>query len=383
MSNPLRDLFFGPERRHLVDAVQPRRTFSDVVLPASTRQALDHALLQIRKHDVLFGRWGLGERHDTGLGLAFNFAGAPGTGKTICAEAIAHALGRRLLVVRYAELESQWAGATAKNVAAVFAAAAEQEAVLFFDEADAVAGRRFTSMDQGYQREANAVVNVLLRELERFGGVVIFATNLAANFDPAFERRIRTHILFETPGAPEREQIWRVQIHHRKTPLDPDVDFTALAERYPATGGDIKNAVLKAAQQAIAEPGPDEEKRIAQRHFEAGIAEVLAARRVMDQSLFGDGAALAGLAAAGAGMDDELSALASRLVEVEDAVAALPTEISAARRAAADASGRYDAALETLSEQVAATARGARLAAWGAAAAGVLAALAAALALLA
>jgi SpoVK/Ycf46/Vps4 family AAA+-type ATPase len=382
MSNPLRDLFFGPERRHLVDAVQPRRTFSDVVLPASTRRALDHALLQIRKHDVLFGRWGLGERHDTGLGLAFNFAGAPGTGKTICAEAIAHALGRRLLVVRYAELESQWAGATAKNVAAVFAAAAEQEAVLFFDEADAVAGRRFTSMDQGYQREANAVVNVLLRELEGFGGVVIFATNLAANFDPAFERRIRTHILFETPGPTEREQIWRVQIHHRKTPLDPDVDFTDLAERYPATGGDIKNAVLKAAQLAIAEPGPDEEKRIAQRHFEAGIADVLSARRVMDQSLFGDGAALAGLAAAGAGMDDEISAIASRLVEVEDTVAALPSELSAARHAAAEASGRRDAALEALAEQVAATARGARLAAWGAAAAGVLAALAAALALL-
>lgn len=384
MSNPLRDLLFGPERRHLVDAVQPRRTFSDVVLPAATRRALDHALLQIRKHDVLFGRWGLGERHDTGLGLAFNFAGAPGTGKTICAEAIAHALGRRLLVVRYAELESQWAGATAKNVAAVFAAAAEQEAVLFFDEADAVAGRRFTSVDQGYQREANAVVNVLLRELERFPGVVIFATNLAANFDPAFERRIRTHILFEPPGPAEREQIWRVQIHHRKTPLDPDVDFTALAERYAATGGDIKNAVLKAAQMAIAEPGPDEEKRISQRHFEAGIEEVLAARRVMDQSLFGDGAALAGLAAAGlpGASDDEISALATRLVEVEDTLAALPVELSAARRAASEDAARRAEATDALAARVDAAARAARLTAWGAGAAGVLAIVAAALALL-
>ena len=218
-TNPLRDLFFGPDRRALVSAAVPRRTFSDVVLPPSTRRALDNALVQIRKHDLLFGQWGLGERHESGLGLAFNFAGPPGTGKTICAEAIAHALGKPLLVVRYNELESQWAGATAKNVAAVFASAAEQDAVLFFDEADAIAGRRFTSVDQGYQREANAVVNVLLRELEEFPGVVIFATNLAANFDPAFERRIRTHILFEQPGPEEREQIWRVQIHHRKTPL--------------------------------------------------------------------------------------------------------------------------------------------------------------------
>jgi SpoVK/Ycf46/Vps4 family AAA+-type ATPase len=342
MSNPLRDLFFGPDHRHLVAALEPRRSFADVVLPAVTRRALDHALLQIRKHDLLFGKWGLGERHDTGLGLAFNFAGPPGTGKTICAEAIAHALGRRLLVVRYNELESQWAGATAKNVAAVFAAAAEQQAVLFFDEADAVAGRRFTSMDQGYQREANAVVNVLLRELESFPGVVIFATNLAANFDPAFERRIRTHILFEAPSADEREQIWRVQIHHRKTPLDADVDFRVLAERYPATGGDIKNAVLKAAQRAIAEPGPDEEKRIGQRHFEEGIEEVLAAKRVMDQSLFGEAADPYAAALAG-DMDDRISVLATRLVEIEDTVTTIPTQIAGLR----DASGRE---LETLRE---------------------------------
>ena len=325
-TNPLRDLFFGPDRQALVSAVVPRRTFADVVLPPSTRRALDNALVQIRKHDLLFGKWGLGERHESGLGLAFNFAGPPGTGKTICAEAIADALGKRLLLVRYNELESQWAGATAKNVHAVFESAAEQDAVLFFDEADAIAGRRFTSMDQGYQREANAVVNVLLRELEDFPGVVIFATNLAANFDPAFERRIRTHILFEQPGPDEREKIWRVQIHARKTPLGPDVDFRALAERYPATGGDIKNAVLKAAQMAIAEPGPDVEKRIEQRHFETGMEEVLASRRVMDQSLFGAAAGMLPALADG-GLSDEVSALSSRLVEVEDALADLPAAV--------------------------------------------------------
>jgi hypothetical protein len=336
MANPLRDLFFpGPRAEELVEALVPRRTFADVVLPAATRRALDHALLQIRKHDVIFGEWGLGERHTTGLALAFNFAGPPGTGKTICAEAVAHALGKRLLVVRYAELESQWAGATAKNVSAVFEAAREQDAVLFFDEADAIAGRRFTSVDQGYQREANAVVNVLLRELEEFPGVVIFATNLAANFDPAFERRIRTHILFEMPGAEEREQIWRGQLHSRKTPLADDVDFTALAGAYPLSGGDIKNAVLKAAQSAIAEPGPDATKRIGQRHFEGAVSEVVAGKRVMEQSLFGPAAGLAALAGAGAGLDDaglrdDVETLAGRLVEVEDA---FPPLVEALRRA--------------------------------------------------
>jgi len=384
-SNPLRDLFFGPDRRSLASAVQPRRSFADVVLPPSTRRALDNALVQIRKHDVLFGEWGLGERHDSGLGLAFNFAGPPGTGKTICAEAIAHALGKPLLVVRYNELESQWAGATAKNVAAVFAAAAEQDAVLFFDEADAIAGRRFTSMDQGYQREANAVVNVLLRELEDFPGVVIFATNLAANFDPAFERRIRTHILFDQPGPEEREMIWRVQIHHRKTPLGGDVDFAGLAERYPASGGDIKNAVLKAAQMAIAEPGPDAEKRISQRHFERGMEEVLASRRVMDQSLFeGMMPGLAALSASG-GVEDEVQALASRLVEVEDAVADLPAALRTmedGERARTELAARQAQALDDFRAELARARRGARRAVWLAGAAGVLSLLGALLTLL-
>src|SRR5439155_20979336 len=113
--------------------------------------------------------------------------------------------------------------------------------------------RRSVVLDSGFQRESNTVVNVLLHELEWFEGVVIFATNLAANFDPAFERRIRTHVLFEMPGVAEREQIWRVQMHPTRTPLADDVDFADPARRYSVSGGDIRNAVLKAALAAAAE----------------------------------------------------------------------------------------------------------------------------------
>jgi SpoVK/Ycf46/Vps4 family AAA+-type ATPase len=285
MSNPfLRALTGIADPRRIVEAVAPRRSFDDVILPPATRQSLEQALTHVTRHDLIFNRWGLGERHPTSLALAFNFAGAPGTGKTICAEAIAHALGRRLLIVRYAEVESMWMGETPKNVVAAFRLARKENAVLLFDEADAIASRRSSSLDHSLVRENNTVISVLLQELERFTGVVIFATNLAANFDPAFERRIRTHVLFEMPGVGEREQIWRVQMHPR-TPLASDVDFRTLAQQFEASGGDIRNAVLKAAQAAAAEPGSDAFKAIHQRHLEEGMREVLAGKKVMQQSL--------------------------------------------------------------------------------------------------
>jgi DNA polymerase III delta prime subunit len=280
-----KDLLNAWNRKDLIDLSAPRRTFADVILPESTRRALEQALVQIRKHDLIYNEWGLGERHEEGIGLAFNFAGPPGTGKTICAEAIAHQIGRKLYKVKYSEMESMWAGETSKNIVAVFRESKRMNAVLFFDEADSIAAKRFTSMGHGYEREANQVVNVLLAELETFEGVVIFATNLASNFDPAFERRIRTHILFEMPGVNEREKIWKVQLHAR-TPLAKDVDFRALAERFEFSGGDIKNAVLKAAQLAAAESGNDLHKSIQQKHFIEAAEQVIASKKVMEQSIF-------------------------------------------------------------------------------------------------
>jgi SpoVK/Ycf46/Vps4 family AAA+-type ATPase len=353
MADSIRDLFFGAPVRELVEAVDPQRSFDDVVLPERTLLALDHALAIVRKHDLIFRQWGLAERHSTGLGLAFHFAGPPGTGKTICAEALAFTLRRRLLVVRYSELESRWVGQTAKHVASVFRAAERQDAVLFFDEADAIAGRRFAAMQAAVDREANAVVNVLLHELETFPGIVIFATNLAANMDPAFERRIRTHILFEMPNAEERQRIWRVQLHPNKTPLADDVDFHELAERYPRSGGDIKNAVLKAAQIATTEPGPDAAKRIHQRHFVHGMEEVIAGGSVMAQSLFEENGTPGPL-----GIVEQLSegqeALRAELALIAERIDGLERRQTSAIRKLEE---RQTAALSTATESAAASAR--------------------------
>jgi SpoVK/Ycf46/Vps4 family AAA+-type ATPase len=324
MASPLLSFFTGRPGRRAVETVTPERTFADVVLPPDTRRTLDQALAEVRNHALIFVRWGLGERHATGLGLAFNFAGPPGTGKTICAEAIAHSLGMKLLVVNYAEVESMWMGETPKNIASLFQAAAEQSAVLFFDEADAIAGRRSAGVNLPQEREGNLSVSVLLRELESFNGVVIFATNLAANFDPAFERRIRTHVRFEMPGLSERERIWRVQIHPEKTPLAHDVDFRILSERFPSSGGDIKNAVIKAAAAAAAEPGPDSRKTIHQCHFERAIEDVLAAKSVMQQSLFaGDGLSDSDVAARALQMAEARSQRAALIALISGAIALL------------------------------------------------------------
>jgi SpoVK/Ycf46/Vps4 family AAA+-type ATPase len=288
VTNPLISFLTGRGSQRVVENLTPQRTLADVVLPPQTRRALEQALAQVRNHNLIFRNWGLGERHTSGLGLTFNFAGPPGTGKTICAEGVAHALGMKLLIVNYAEAESMWVGETPKNIARIFRAAADQDAVLLFDEADAIAMRRSTGVRVPYDREMNLTVNVLLRELEAFNGIAIFATNLAANFDPAFERRIRTHVLFEMPGVEERAKIWQLQIHPSKTPLAADVDFRQLAEKYVVSGGDIKNAVLKAAAAAAGEPGPHLEKAIHQRHFEAAVNDVISARSIMQQSVFTD-----------------------------------------------------------------------------------------------
>ena len=181
-----------------------------------------------------------------------------------------------------------WAGETPKNVAAVFRMATRRDAVLFFDEADAIASRRTTGATQGYQRESNTVVNVLLKELEAFNGVVIFATNLAANFDPAFERRIRTHVLFEMPGVEEREQIWQVQLHPLKTPLAADVNFRELAERYRGERRRHQERGAQGGDDGGGRPETTSTKSISQSHFERAMEEVVAGKNVMQQSLFGE-----------------------------------------------------------------------------------------------
>lgn len=231
---------------HLTHVVRPRYAFSDLVLAPTTREALEDALTELRHKTLMYKGWGLRKVVKKTKGLSLLFAGPPGTGKTMAAEALAHELRSPLHIVNYAQMENLWVGETEKNVERVFAKAVEDGAVLFFDEADAVFFRRGFMTAPWMNRD----VNVLLSHIENFPGVVILATNLARALDKALDRRIDIAVEFPMPDVAARRALYRRCVP-RRAPLAKDVDFDALAARYPLSGGSILNVVRGAMRGAL------------------------------------------------------------------------------------------------------------------------------------
>ncbi len=234
------------EPSHLAHVIKPRYKWSDLVLAPATREALEDALIELRHKTLMYKGWGLRKVVKKTKGISLLFAGPPGTGKTMAAEAIAHELGHPLHVVNYAQMENMWVGETEKNIERVFSKAAEEQAVLFFDEADAVFFRRGFMTAPWMNRD----VNVLLSHIEDFPGVVILATNLARTLDKALDRRIDIAVEFPLPDAAQRREIYRRCVP-RQAPLAKDVDFEALARKYPLSGGSILNIVRQAMRSAL------------------------------------------------------------------------------------------------------------------------------------
>lgn len=240
------DLVPSPGRGALYQLVEPRFSLGDVVLGDATRRAVDDAILEVRNKRLLFHRWGLEKVVRKKKGLSLLFAGPPGTGKTMTAEAIAREIRRSLMIVNYAQLENMWVGETEKNIEAVFKAAQEKDAVLFFDEADAVFHRRGLTSAPWTNRD----VNVLLHHLEDHEGIVILATNMARVLDRALDRRIDIAVEFGIPDAEMRRQIYERTVP-KEAPVQKDVDFAALARRFPLSGGSILNVVRQAMRIAL------------------------------------------------------------------------------------------------------------------------------------
>jgi ATP-dependent 26S proteasome regulatory subunit len=229
----------------------PRRRLRDLVVGAETERQLRTALAKIQYHDKLYREWGLESVHPEGAGIAINLYGPPGTGKSFAAEGIAEHLQRKIIRVDYAQIESRFVGDTPKNISAAFETARSESAVLFFDEADSVLSRRATNITQAADYGVNVSRSTLLLQLDTFDGVVLFATNLATNYDPAFVRRILAHVYFALPDEPALVRLWRYHLPE-KLPRQADVTPEALASRSVGlSGGEVLNTVILAAAAAV------------------------------------------------------------------------------------------------------------------------------------
>jgi SpoVK/Ycf46/Vps4 family AAA+-type ATPase len=192
-----------------------------------------------------------------GKGLNALFSGSPGTGKTMAAEVIAQELQLDLYKIDLSQMVSKYIGETEKNLHQLFNAAAHSNAILLFDEADALFGRR-SEVKDAHDRYANIETSYLLQKMEEYEGIAILTTNFRSNLDEAFMRRLRFIIEFTLPGKQERRRIWE-QILPAEAPRSPDLDLDFLVDRFELTGADIRNIVLRAAFLAA---GEQEERQV-------------------------------------------------------------------------------------------------------------------------
>ena len=232
----------------LATRVTVRQSWDDLVLPEEQHTTMLELLARIRERRMVYEDWGFAAKVGRGMGVSALFSGPPGTGKTMAAGLIARDLGTELYQVDVSKITSKWIGETEKNLAALFDAAEAGQAILLFDEADALFGKR-TDVKSSNDRHANQETNFLLQRLESFSGICILTTNHEDAIDEAFRRRLAMHVQFPMPEIEERARLWRALIP-QTAPVDPSVDFDELAEKYEMSGGYIRNAVLRAAFHA-------------------------------------------------------------------------------------------------------------------------------------
>ncbi len=251
---------------------EPVRHFDDLIVSSAVRARIETALNRIRYHDKLYNEWNLKKIDPHGQRTAVNFFGPPGTGKTFCADAIAHRLNKKIIKVNYAEIESKYVGETPKRITAAFRKAKETAAILFFDEADSILGKRLTNVTQSTDHGVNVSRSVMLLQLDAFDGIVIFASNLPSNYDPAFVRRILAHIEFELPDKECLIKLWKYLLPD-EVPRSEDVTAEWLAGQSEGlSGGDILNIVKLSASQAVARA--DDKCRIFQSDILDSVGQV-------------------------------------------------------------------------------------------------------------
>jgi len=263
--NPPAEEVFVPE--------EPKFSLDEIILPDEVKnQILDVATYADNAHRV-FELWGFKRTHKFSRRIGINLYGAPGTGKTMAAHAIARELGRKILIVNYADIESKYVGETPKNIRKAFEAAKNSNSILFFDEADAILSKRVTNMTQAVDVSVNQTRSVMLMLMNEFQDFIIFATNFIENFDPAFMRRISIHVKFTLPDEDCRKKLWRM---YTPPEVPNNLDFDELAKKFDGiSGSDISNAMLNAAFKAARLKADELDKSFV---FEA-VENILASKR--------------------------------------------------------------------------------------------------------
>ena len=236
--------------------------FEDIVMNKDQRETLEHAIDQMNFRKQVYDNWNYTKKYPYGRGLSILLFGAPGTGKSMCAQVIAHELNLELYRVDLSKVIDKYVGETEKSISMIFREAKKCNVVLFFDECDTLFAKR---SDDGGSNQAsnNNKTALLLQEVEAYDGVSVLATNYKHNIDPAFFRRMKYIVEFQFPDADTREMLWRTTIP-KGTPLGEDVDIRFLAERFEFVGGNIKNCILNAAFLAAAD---GDGKEVCMKHY--------------------------------------------------------------------------------------------------------------------
>lgn len=241
-----------PRLENLAQRIDVKATWEDIVLPAEEMTLLHHIADQVRQRSRVYDDWGFRRKLNRGLGVSALFAGESGTGKTMAAEVIAHDLQLHLYRIDLSAVVSKYIGETEKNLRQLFDAAEDGGAILFFDEADALFGKR-SDVKDSHDRYANIEINYLLQRLETYRGLAILATNLRSSLDKAFLRRLRFIITFPMPARAERLQLWQ-RVFPVETPV-AELDYRRLAQ-LNLTGGNIHSIAINAAFLAAQDASP-------------------------------------------------------------------------------------------------------------------------------
>jgi hypothetical protein len=249
----------------LATRLELRFGWHDLILPPRSSEVLQSISAYIRHRDLVLSEWGYERTVARNQGVKTLFAGDSGTGKTMAAQVLASDLGQEIFRIDLATVVSKYIGETEKNLDRIFAAADGSNAILFFDEADALFGKR-SDVQDAHDRYANLEVAYLLQRMESYAGAVVLATNYRQNIDEAFLRRLDFVVDFPFPEPADRERIWRLLLP-QPAPLADDVDLAFLAHQFKLAGGNIRNASLAAAFLAAEDGGV-----IAMRHLVRGVA---------------------------------------------------------------------------------------------------------------